>query len=296
MLRVVISVGALAFLFWKIGLGETLTVLRHAQVGYLAIAFALFLSSLVVRAFRWRVLLQGLGIKVPFGRLVRLYFFGQFFSSFLPSQFGGDVVRAIELTQDTQSSAAIGTVLVDRMTGLIMLFAMGLVGAAVAGRAHGAVASVAAAGRRRRRAGHRLAVAGRAGAALADGQAAIQDIAQRAGDAGQDLRGRDGLRLDGSVEGLRCLAGVQPVQRDDPLAVWPRGGDAARPGLFLRRHTADVSGWADSVHRRVGGARSNEHGRLLTGRRGCERRRGAGRLDGGRGAVGGAAGWAVVRN
>jgi len=125
-LRIVISVGALAFLFWKIGLGETLDALRHAQVGYLLIALALFVISLVVRAFRWRVLLEGLHIQVPFGRLVRLYFVGQFFSSFLPSQFGGDVVRAAELTQDTPSSAAIGTVLVDRMTGLIMLFAMSL--------------------------------------------------------------------------------------------------------------------------------------------------------------------------
>ncbi len=125
-LRVVISVGALAFLFWRIGLGETLAVLRRAQVGYLALAFTLFASSLVVRAFRWRILLHGLGLHVPFTRLVRLYFVGQFFSSFLPSQFGGDVVRAIELTQDTASSAAIGTVLLDRLTGLLMLFGMGL--------------------------------------------------------------------------------------------------------------------------------------------------------------------------
>jgi uncharacterized membrane protein YbhN (UPF0104 family) len=125
-LRVVISVGALAFLFWKIGLGETLAVLRRAQVVYLVFAFALLISSLVVRAFRWRLLLQGLGLYVPFARLVRLYFVGQFFSSFLPSQFGGDVVRAVELTQDTASSAAIGTVLLDRLTGLMVLFVMGL--------------------------------------------------------------------------------------------------------------------------------------------------------------------------
>ena len=118
---------------WSAGLpvledwpGRDVERVAPCPVGYLALAFALFVSSLVVRAFRWRVLLQGLGIKVPFGRLVRLYFVGQFFSSFLPSQFGGDVMRAVELTQDTQSSAAIGTVLVDRMTGLIMLFAMGL--------------------------------------------------------------------------------------------------------------------------------------------------------------------------
>ena len=125
-LRILISVGALAFLFWKIGLGETLDVLRHADLRYLVAAFLLFVLSLIIRAYRWLVLLRSLAPSIPFGRLVRLYFVGQFFSSFLPSQFGGDVIRALELTQDTDSSAAIGTVLLDRMSGLMVLFVIGL--------------------------------------------------------------------------------------------------------------------------------------------------------------------------
>jgi hypothetical protein len=126
-LRILISVGALIFLFWKIGLGETLDVLRRADLRYLVAAFLLFVLSLVIRAYRWLVLLRSLAPGIPFGRLVRLYFVGQFFSSFLPSQFGGDVVRALELTQDTDSSAAIGTVLLDRMSGLMVLFVIGLI-------------------------------------------------------------------------------------------------------------------------------------------------------------------------
>ena len=125
-LRILISVGALAFLFWKIGLGETLDVLRRADLRYLVAAFLLFVLSLIIRAYRWLVLLRSLAPSIPFGRLVRLYFVGQFFSSFLPSQFGGDVIRALELTQDTDSSAAIGTVLLDRMSGLMVLFVIGL--------------------------------------------------------------------------------------------------------------------------------------------------------------------------
>jgi len=125
-LRVAVSAGALVFLFWRIGLGETLDALRRAAPRYLLAAFLLFLFSLFIRAVRWFVLLRGLDPTIPFGRLLHLYFVGQFFSSFLPSQFGGDVVRALELTQDTASSASIGTVLLDRMTGLLVLFVMGL--------------------------------------------------------------------------------------------------------------------------------------------------------------------------
>ncbi len=126
LLRILISVGILTVLFWRIGLGETLTVLRQADLRCWLIALGLFLCSLAIRAWRWLVLIRGLGAVVNFWRLLRLYFVGAFFNALLPSSFGGDVVRAIELTQDTDPSAAVGTVLVDRMTGLLTLFAMGL--------------------------------------------------------------------------------------------------------------------------------------------------------------------------
>ncbi len=127
-LRILISVGVLFFLFREIvSLDETLEVLLQADLCYLLTAFLLFLLSLVIRAYRWLVLLRGLDPMVPFGRLLRLYFVGTFFNAFLPTSFGGDVVRAMELTRHTNSSAAIGTVLLDRMTGLLVLFVMGLV-------------------------------------------------------------------------------------------------------------------------------------------------------------------------
>ena len=127
-LRIAISVGALAFLFWRVvSPDETLAVLRRADWRFLLAAFLLFVLSLVIRAYRWILLLRGLDLELPFGRLVRLYFIGQFFSSFLPTQFGGDVMRALELSEDTDASAAVGTVLLDRMTGLLVLLAMGLV-------------------------------------------------------------------------------------------------------------------------------------------------------------------------
>jgi len=126
-IRVLISIGALAFLFWKIGLGETLDVLRRADMRYLLVAFLLVVLGLVIRACRWFVLLRGLALDVTWGRLMHLYFVGAFFNSFLPTGFGGDVVRALELSGDTDSSAAVGTVLLDRMSGLLVLFAMGLI-------------------------------------------------------------------------------------------------------------------------------------------------------------------------
>jgi uncharacterized membrane protein YbhN (UPF0104 family) len=63
---------------------------------------------------------------VPFRRLVALYFVGNFFNAFLPTSFGGDVMRVVEVTRDVPPAVAAGTVIVDRLTGLIMLFVMAL--------------------------------------------------------------------------------------------------------------------------------------------------------------------------
>jgi uncharacterized protein (TIRG00374 family) len=125
-LRVVVSVGLLAFVLWTNKPVSILAELRQGDLRFLGAALALFVLGLVIRAYRWLVLVRGLDSTVSFGRLVNLYFVGQFFSTFLPTTYGGDVVRALELTRDTDSAAAIGTVLLDRLTGLMMLALIGL--------------------------------------------------------------------------------------------------------------------------------------------------------------------------
>jgi uncharacterized membrane protein YbhN (UPF0104 family) len=126
LLRIVVSGGALAFILSTIGLEEVVSLVRQADLTLMLAAFLLVIAGIVVRAVRWMALLRALEIQVPLRRLVELYFVGSFFNAFLPSGFGGDVVRVLELTQDTHAAAAVGTVIVDRMTGLLVLLAMAL--------------------------------------------------------------------------------------------------------------------------------------------------------------------------
>lgn len=126
LLKVLVSVGALAWVLSRIPLDEILEAVRGANLWLLLAAYALFNISLAVRAWRWLFLLRGLGSPVSFWRLVALYFVGSFFNTFLPSGFGGDVVRAAEVTRDVEPGTAVGTVIVDRLSGLMVLFVMAL--------------------------------------------------------------------------------------------------------------------------------------------------------------------------
>ncbi len=127
LLRIAVSVLTLWILLKKVGGQQVFVELRNARLDLLFIAWLVFLAGIVIRVFRWQVLLQGLDLYPSFWLLLKLYLIGGFFSSFLPSGFGGDIVRVLELAQGENGAAATGTVIVDRMTGLLSLMAMGLV-------------------------------------------------------------------------------------------------------------------------------------------------------------------------
>ena len=127
LLKIGISGGLLAWVLPRIGLDGIWYEIQAAHLGWLGAAFVLFVVGTALRAFRWQALLRGLELSVPTGRLIKLYFVGAFFNTFLPSGFGGDVVRVIELAQDSRRAhEAAGTVLVDRLSGILVLLAMAL--------------------------------------------------------------------------------------------------------------------------------------------------------------------------
>lgn len=127
LLRIAVTVLGLGFVLSQVDLDELGALLRGARPAWVLATFVLINLSLVVRALRWHYLLLGLDVHLPFSRLVSLYYVGNFFNSFLPTSFGGDVMRVVEVTRDVPGAVAAGTVIVDRLTGLLMLFLMALV-------------------------------------------------------------------------------------------------------------------------------------------------------------------------
>jgi uncharacterized membrane protein YbhN (UPF0104 family) len=126
--QVTISAILLILILRTVSWVEVRGALQRIDLRWLAVAWGLFILGVVVRAMRWRVLLQALGLRRPLGELVNWYFVGSFFNVILPTGFGGDAVRAAELAQDTgRLGPAVNSVIVDRYLGLIVLLAMGLV-------------------------------------------------------------------------------------------------------------------------------------------------------------------------
>jgi glycosyltransferase 2 family protein len=125
--RVGISAGLLTVIVFSVGPAKIATVVGAANLWLFALAILLALAGVVVRALRWQVLLRAVGARVPFSHTVYLYFVGSFFNTFLPTGFGGDVIRVLEIGEGATSQQAAGTALVDRLTGFIVLFLLALV-------------------------------------------------------------------------------------------------------------------------------------------------------------------------
>jgi hypothetical protein len=127
LLKILISLGLLALLSRLIDWNQAWASLRGMSLPLFVGAFLLFQTTLLIRSYRWRALLDALGTRVPILRLLYLYYAGAFFNTFLPSGFGGDAVKMYELAHySRRPSEAIGTVLVDRLAGIVVSLAMGV--------------------------------------------------------------------------------------------------------------------------------------------------------------------------
>jgi uncharacterized membrane protein YbhN (UPF0104 family) len=85
--KVIVSLILIFLLLREIGLQETLEKLLQVHPGYLLAALVVALLGVVVRAYRWQVLLSALEVEVPLGQLTALYFIGFLFTNVLPSSF-----------------------------------------------------------------------------------------------------------------------------------------------------------------------------------------------------------------
>jgi len=139
--KVLVSVILLSLVLRGVVWEDIRRALGGVRLPCLAVAAALSVLSVVIRAVRWKLLTDSLGIGASLRSLVKLYFVGTFFSNLLPTGVGGDAVRAYELSRQTKSPASgVGSVVIERALGLLvqltigsvaLVFASGLIGSSL---------------------------------------------------------------------------------------------------------------------------------------------------------------------
>lgn len=131
--KLVITLGIILFLFSRVNVNAMAKYLANANYGLLLLALALYFSAVTINVLKWQVVVRAQNIDAPLPSLLIYSYVGLFFGNLLPSNVGGDVIRAYGLARlSGRSEAAAISVLVDRLMGLVAWFGAAVVMAALA--------------------------------------------------------------------------------------------------------------------------------------------------------------------
>ena len=132
--RVAVTAAALALIFRKVDIGETLGALSRLRLGPVLIVLVLLALDRAIMVWRWVILLRATRQTITAGDAVRIHLVSSFIGNFLPAGVGADLARVYSVRQQTAStSGAAASVAVDRLFGLLSIGFVGVLGLLAAG-------------------------------------------------------------------------------------------------------------------------------------------------------------------
>jgi hypothetical protein len=135
--RLLGSLTLLAVLAWRLDWGRLAAAFARLDLRLWLAALLVYLLTQFVSAVRWQALARLAGFGGGWGRYLAYYYVGMLFNLVLPTSVGGDVVRAWYLARQPGAGPAAGrrtaallSVLADRVNGVLVLVALAVVAAA----------------------------------------------------------------------------------------------------------------------------------------------------------------------
>ena len=137
--RMAVSIGLLLIILSRLNLRDLGETLARVDPALLTLSGVIFLVANMVSVFKWRIVIRAQQQEqssakrhISYFYLTSLFYIGLFFSNFLPTNFGGDFIKAWKLGKATGLPAeAAGSVVADRVSSTIALLMMAIVPALI---------------------------------------------------------------------------------------------------------------------------------------------------------------------
>jgi len=127
-LKLSISAALLLYLLHKIDLEDFLVASKEFPAWTTIPLLIFFIATTIIGSWRWKVFLNGHGMKQSIGEGIKLYLIGYFFNNFLPSGVGGDVVRGYRAGKKQQRIGDVyASIASERLMGLLATLFIALV-------------------------------------------------------------------------------------------------------------------------------------------------------------------------
>jgi uncharacterized protein (TIRG00374 family) len=132
-LKVLVSIGFVAWLLYRINWNEVLFYLKQMDIWWMLAFMTIYAIGIGISSYKWKILANFKGFNIKYKEFFKIYITGAFINNFLPSIVGGDTYRAYSLGKKSGNERYIesaSTVLVDRITGfagvMILILAFSL--------------------------------------------------------------------------------------------------------------------------------------------------------------------------
>lgn len=123
LLKAIISLALIILLFKMVGNADWKTILKVLNPALILGMMLVYFGGQALSTLRWRILSSDVGLKDSFKNMYRDYLAGIFYSLFLPTSVGGDLVKAWRLSTRFPKShiKAILSTLAERLNGFAFI-------------------------------------------------------------------------------------------------------------------------------------------------------------------------------
>ena len=130
LLKFAVTAAALYFVTRKIEVADILELYRQSNLAYILSALIVFVLSKLVSAYRLNLYFTAIDLKLRNKTNLQLYLLGMFYNLFLPGGIGGDGYKIYLLQKNYQTGTKkiFGAVLADRISGMVALVILALIG------------------------------------------------------------------------------------------------------------------------------------------------------------------------
>jgi uncharacterized membrane protein YbhN (UPF0104 family) len=129
-LKFAVTAAALYFVLRNIEVSQVVALYKQANFLLLFLALIAFALSKLVSAYRLNLYFAAIDLKLKEKTNLQLYLLGMFYNLFLPGGIGGDGYKVYVLQKEYNSGTKkiLGAVLVDRISGMVALLVLALLG------------------------------------------------------------------------------------------------------------------------------------------------------------------------
>ncbi|ADB58265.1 lysylphosphatidylglycerol synthase transmembrane domain-containing protein [Archaeoglobus profundus] len=122
-LKLILTIAFFIAIFTRIDFGELVDVVCKINLAYLFMAVLCVPMLYATRTFKWKLLLNSVGIERPFGRLYKVLLIGVFYGLMTPGKVG-ELARIYHINDDFGRS--LSTVVVEKLTDMATLVFLSL--------------------------------------------------------------------------------------------------------------------------------------------------------------------------